>query len=68
MIETEAIKITVSLPLLWALLRLGLTSILCITAGSWLGKLTGGLSPTERLQVRIAGILLLVAGLLIPAP
>jgi len=67
MIETETMRITVSLPFLWAVVRLGLTSILCITVGSWLGKLTGGLSSKERLQVRIACILLFCAGLLFPA-
>ncbi len=68
MVGTESIRITVSVPLLWAIVRFGLTSILCITVGSWLGKLTRGLSPGGRLQIVIIGVLLFGAGVLLPAP
>jgi len=68
MIGTETIRITVSASFLWAVVRFGLTSILCITVGSWLGKLTRGLSRGEQLQVVIIGVLLFGAGVLLPAP
>lgn len=50
------------------IVRFGLACILGAIVGGWLGELTSGLSPEDRLRVRIALILILVAGLLFPAP
>jgi len=68
MVETETIGIMVSLPLLWALLRCGLTFSFCIILGSWLGKLASGLSPKEQFRIKIVAFLIFAAGLLFPAP
>lgn len=48
------------------LLRIIIAAIFCTIAGRNLGKVTGGLSSGDRLQVQVAGILLVVAGLVLP--